>query len=253
MPTRWPGEVRRPDNGGAGLERQCHRRLDGSAKGAGGGVSSFLLPVSTLVLPGAHPLLCGKFLGWIEAAARQRGKLRLPKQCHLVPGSPSAKTSEAAGGWWNGGVLGQLSGTVVQWSRPTEGHRCGPKRKPSLVVHRTGGGYAFGRRNLIGALSRLPSLFLDEHLWIGDGVILDVVTTVVASFFRISSLWCCCRPSGVRLRLAGVKWDPSRSWGTVGPTKTNKIYIFKGALDTWLPQAQWPRRNKARVSRLSRP
>nr|BBF89195.1 flagelliform silk protein-like [Oryza barthii]BBF89199.1 flagelliform silk protein-like [Oryza barthii] len=80
--------------------------LDGSVKGAGGSGSSSSLPVGTLALPGAPPLLCGEFLGWIEAAARKRGKLRLPKQCHLVLGSPSAKTGEAAGGWWNGGVLG---------------------------------------------------------------------------------------------------------------------------------------------------
>jgi hypothetical protein len=88
--------------------------LYGSVKGAGGGRSSFSLPVGTLVLLGAPPLLCGEFLGWIETAARQRGKLRMPKQCHLVPGSPSAKNGEAAGWWWNGGVLGQLSGVVVR-------------------------------------------------------------------------------------------------------------------------------------------
>jgi hypothetical protein len=87
---------------------------DGSAKGAGGGESSSSLPVGTLTLPGAPPLLCGEFLGWIEAAARQRGKLRLPMQCHLVPGSPLAKTGKAASGWWNRGVLGQLSGVVVR-------------------------------------------------------------------------------------------------------------------------------------------
>uniref|UniRef100_I1PXA6 Uncharacterized protein n=1 Tax=Oryza glaberrima TaxID=4538 RepID=I1PXA6_ORYGL len=28
-------------------------------------------------------------------------------------------------------------------------------------------------------------------------------------------------------RELAAKWDPSRSWGTMGPTKTNKIYIFK--------------------------
>uniref|UniRef100_A0A0E0DKV8 Uncharacterized protein n=1 Tax=Oryza meridionalis TaxID=40149 RepID=A0A0E0DKV8_9ORYZ len=47
--------------------------LDGSAKGAGGSGSSSSLPVSTLALLGAPPLLCGEFLGWIEAAACQRG------------------------------------------------------------------------------------------------------------------------------------------------------------------------------------
>jgi hypothetical protein len=92
---------------------------DGSAKGAGGGGSSSSLPVGTLALRGAPPLLCGEFLGWIEAAARQRGKLRLPKQCHPIPGSPSAKTDEEAGGggsyvlpflsmWWFCVVDGDL-------------------------------------------------------------------------------------------------------------------------------------------------
>jgi hypothetical protein len=100
--------------GGAGPEQQHHRRPDGSAKGAGGGGSSSSLPVGTLGLHGAPPFLCGEFIVWIEAVACQWGKLRLPKQCHLVPGSPSAKSGEAAGGWWNGGVLGQFSGVVVR-------------------------------------------------------------------------------------------------------------------------------------------
>uniref|UniRef100_A0A0D9ZFT5 Uncharacterized protein n=1 Tax=Oryza glumipatula TaxID=40148 RepID=A0A0D9ZFT5_9ORYZ len=47
----------------------------------------------------------------------------------------------------------------------------GPRRKPSPVIHWAGSGYVFGRRNLLGALSRM-----------GNGGILDVVTTVVASF-----------------------------------------------------------------------
>uniref|UniRef100_A0A0D3HTX1 Uncharacterized protein n=1 Tax=Oryza barthii TaxID=65489 RepID=A0A0D3HTX1_9ORYZ len=42
---------------------------DGCAKGAGGGGSSSSLPVGTLVLPGAPPLLCGEFLSWIEMTA----------------------------------------------------------------------------------------------------------------------------------------------------------------------------------------
>jgi hypothetical protein len=42
---------------------------DGSAKGAGGSGSSSSLPACTLALPEAHPLLCGEFLCWIEAAA----------------------------------------------------------------------------------------------------------------------------------------------------------------------------------------
>uniref|UniRef100_A0A0D3FHT1 Uncharacterized protein n=1 Tax=Oryza barthii TaxID=65489 RepID=A0A0D3FHT1_9ORYZ len=83
-------------------------------KGAGGGGSSSSWSVGTLALPGAPPLLCGECLGWIEVAACQRGKLRLPKQCHPVPGSPLARSGKEAGGWWNGGVLGQLSGMVVR-------------------------------------------------------------------------------------------------------------------------------------------
>uniref|UniRef100_A0A0E0P321 Uncharacterized protein n=1 Tax=Oryza rufipogon TaxID=4529 RepID=A0A0E0P321_ORYRU len=37
--------------------------LDGSAKGAGGSGSSSSLPIGTLALLGAPPLLCGEFLG----------------------------------------------------------------------------------------------------------------------------------------------------------------------------------------------
>ncbi|EAY84996.1 hypothetical protein OsI_06358 [Oryza sativa Indica Group] len=77
-------------------------RPNGSVKGASGGGLSSTLPVGTLALPGAHPLLCWEFLGWIEAAACQQGKFRLPKQCHLVPGSPSAKLARRAAGV-NGG------------------------------------------------------------------------------------------------------------------------------------------------------
>jgi hypothetical protein len=112
--VRRGGRTSRAPAGGAGPKQQHHWRPSGSAKGASGGGSSSSLPVGTLSLRGAPPLLCGEFLGWIEAAARQWGKLRLPKQCHLVPGSPSAKYGEAAGGWWNGGVLGQFSGVVVR-------------------------------------------------------------------------------------------------------------------------------------------
>uniref|UniRef100_A0A0E0NYN5 Uncharacterized protein n=1 Tax=Oryza rufipogon TaxID=4529 RepID=A0A0E0NYN5_ORYRU len=109
------GVARQPGDGGAGGLRRNRSSSsvtgvgaspDGSVKGADGGESSSSLPVGTLTLLGTPPLLCGEFLGWIEAAARQRGKLRMPKQCHLVPGSLSAKTGEAASGWWNGGVLG---------------------------------------------------------------------------------------------------------------------------------------------------
>uniref|UniRef100_A0A0E0QP98 Uncharacterized protein n=1 Tax=Oryza rufipogon TaxID=4529 RepID=A0A0E0QP98_ORYRU len=109
------GGARQPDDGGASGLRWSRSSSsvtgigasqDGSVKGAGGGGSSSSLPVGTLALSGAHPLRCGEFLDWIEAAARQRGKLRLPKQYHLILGFPSAKSGEAAGGWWNGGVLG---------------------------------------------------------------------------------------------------------------------------------------------------
>uniref|UniRef100_A0A0D9YZN9 Uncharacterized protein n=1 Tax=Oryza glumipatula TaxID=40148 RepID=A0A0D9YZN9_9ORYZ len=87
---------------------------DGSATGASGGGSSFSLSVGTLDLPGAPPFLCGKFVGWIEVVACQRGKLRLPKQCHPVPDSPSVRFDEEGSGWWNEGVLSQLSRMVVQ-------------------------------------------------------------------------------------------------------------------------------------------
>nr|ABG22087.1 hypothetical protein LOC_Os12g42284 [Oryza sativa Japonica Group] len=100
-----PDGARRPGDGGAG--GLCRSRSsssftgvgaspDGSVKGVGGGGSSSPLPVGTLALPGAPPLLCGEFLGWIEAATRQRGKPRLPKQCHPVPGSPFVQS-------WRGG------------------------------------------------------------------------------------------------------------------------------------------------------
>ncbi|KAB8086751.1 hypothetical protein EE612_010271, partial [Oryza sativa] len=118
----WPGGERWPGNGSAGGWRRSQSGNvsgvgvgpDGCAKGAGGGGSSSSLPVNTLTLPGAPPLLCGEFLSWIEVAARQRGKLRLLKQCHPIPDSPSARSGEEAGGWWNGEVLGQLSGMVVR-------------------------------------------------------------------------------------------------------------------------------------------
>uniref|UniRef100_A0A0D3HPT5 Uncharacterized protein n=1 Tax=Oryza barthii TaxID=65489 RepID=A0A0D3HPT5_9ORYZ len=64
------------------------------------------------------------------------------------------------------------------------------RRKPSPVVHRAGSGYAFGRRNLLGALSRV-TLSLARRASLGENHIffrwakaasLDVVTTVVSSF-----------------------------------------------------------------------
>uniref|UniRef100_J3L8G9 Uncharacterized protein n=1 Tax=Oryza brachyantha TaxID=4533 RepID=J3L8G9_ORYBR len=64
----WP-----PRHGAPEPERQCLRHPDGCAKGAGGGGSSSSLPVSTLTLSGAPPLLCGEFLGWVEAAASSGG------------------------------------------------------------------------------------------------------------------------------------------------------------------------------------
>uniref|UniRef100_A0A0E0FAR9 Uncharacterized protein n=1 Tax=Oryza meridionalis TaxID=40149 RepID=A0A0E0FAR9_9ORYZ len=85
---------------------------DGSAKGAGSGGSSSSLSVSTLTLSGASSLLCGEFLDWIEAAAYQRGKLRLLKQCHSIqillwpdlarrPAGGGTEGSWASSqGWW---------------------------------------------------------------------------------------------------------------------------------------------------------
>uniref|UniRef100_A0A0D3FNQ4 Uncharacterized protein n=1 Tax=Oryza barthii TaxID=65489 RepID=A0A0D3FNQ4_9ORYZ len=61
----------------------------------------------------------------VQRELAARGKLKVPKQCHPIPGSPSARSGEAAGGWWNGGVLGQLLGMAVRRSRLTEGRRCG--------------------------------------------------------------------------------------------------------------------------------
>uniref|UniRef100_A0A0E0JHL6 Uncharacterized protein n=1 Tax=Oryza punctata TaxID=4537 RepID=A0A0E0JHL6_ORYPU len=82
----------------------------GSGKGAGGGGSSSSMTVGTLSQPGAPPLICGEFLGWFKAVARQRGKLGLPKRCHLVPGSPSAKSSKEADDWQNRGTWASSQG-----------------------------------------------------------------------------------------------------------------------------------------------
>uniref|UniRef100_A0A0E0QYP2 Uncharacterized protein n=1 Tax=Oryza rufipogon TaxID=4529 RepID=A0A0E0QYP2_ORYRU len=81
MPPRWPGEVRQPDNGGTGEWRR-----------------------SGAAAPPAARWQCkGSWRRWVvflvAGSTHQRGKLRLSKQCHPVPGSPSAKTGEVAGGW----------------------------------------------------------------------------------------------------------------------------------------------------------
>jgi hypothetical protein len=90
----------------------------GCAKRAGGGASFFSLPVSTLSLLELLPFFVGSF-GWVEAAAGQWRKLKRPKRCCLVPGSPLAEHGKEVGGWWDGGGLGQLSGeerwNAVSW------------------------------------------------------------------------------------------------------------------------------------------
>jgi hypothetical protein len=59
------------------------------------------------------PFSVGSFYVGLRRQLVKRGKLRLPKQCHPVPVLLLSKAGEEAGGWWNGGVLGQLSGAVV--------------------------------------------------------------------------------------------------------------------------------------------
>ncbi|EEC81850.1 hypothetical protein OsI_25618 [Oryza sativa Indica Group] len=81
----------------------------GCAKRAGGGASSSSLPVSTLSLLELLPFFVGSF-GWVEMTAGQQEKLKRPKRRCLVPGSPLAEHGKEAGGWRDGGGLGQLSG-----------------------------------------------------------------------------------------------------------------------------------------------
>ncbi|EEE55747.1 hypothetical protein OsJ_04250 [Oryza sativa Japonica Group] len=77
----------------------------GCAKRAGGGASFFSLPVSTLSLLELLPFFVGSF-GWVEAAAGQWRKLKRPKRCCLVPGSPLAEHGERPAG----------GGTEVAWA-----------------------------------------------------------------------------------------------------------------------------------------
>uniref|UniRef100_A0A0D3FFT6 Uncharacterized protein n=1 Tax=Oryza barthii TaxID=65489 RepID=A0A0D3FFT6_9ORYZ len=195
MPPRRLGEARgriTGPAGGAGLERHRHRWPDGSAKGAGGGGLSSSLPVGTLALPGAPSLLCGEFLGWIEAAApgeaqaaeamtpsprfpfgqNWRGSRRVVEQRGPGPalrGGGSMKSADGGASVRGGGYY-VLPFACVD-----------PRRKPSPVVHRA---TSSGVINSLGRCQGLPSPFLDELLWMGDGGILDVMTTLVASFLE---------------------------------------------------------------------
>uniref|UniRef100_A0A0E0KZG3 Uncharacterized protein n=1 Tax=Oryza punctata TaxID=4537 RepID=A0A0E0KZG3_ORYPU len=91
----------------------------GSGKGASSGGLSSSMTVGILSFPGVPPLTYGDFLGWVEAAACQRGKLRLLKRCHPVPVSPSAKSGKEAGGWRNRGTWANSQGW---WSAASSIH-----------------------------------------------------------------------------------------------------------------------------------
>uniref|UniRef100_A0A0E0FL62 Uncharacterized protein n=1 Tax=Oryza nivara TaxID=4536 RepID=A0A0E0FL62_ORYNI len=138
--ARWPG-----NRGAGGWHRSRSGGTvtgigacpDGSAKGAGGGGSS-----SWLSVVGLRRLLIS-------------GKAQAVEAMPPSPGSPPAKSGEEASGWWNGAVLRQLSGVV------------GPRQKPSPVVHRADSGYAFGRHNLLVALSRV-TLSLSCRAFLGE-------------------------------------------------------------------------------------
>uniref|UniRef100_A0A0E0CUT2 Uncharacterized protein n=1 Tax=Oryza meridionalis TaxID=40149 RepID=A0A0E0CUT2_9ORYZ len=96
------------ETSGGGRIRRCRCNVsahgkNGCAKRAGGAPSLLEL----------LPFFVGSF-GWVEAAAGQRGKLRRLKRRCPVPGSPLAEHGEEAGGWRDGGGLGQLLGKE-QW------------------------------------------------------------------------------------------------------------------------------------------
>uniref|UniRef100_A0A0E0GEI3 Uncharacterized protein n=1 Tax=Oryza nivara TaxID=4536 RepID=A0A0E0GEI3_ORYNI len=146
MPPPWLGEARGRITGpvgGAGLERHRHRRPDGSAKGAGGGGLSSSLPVGTIALPGAPPLLCGEFLGGSSSA----GEAQAVEAMTPSTGFPFGKN-------WRGGWR------VVEQRGPGPALRGGGSMKS-----------ADG-----GASVRCGGCYM------GDGGILDVMTTLVASF-----------------------------------------------------------------------
>uniref|UniRef100_A0A0E0E707 Uncharacterized protein n=2 Tax=Oryza meridionalis TaxID=40149 RepID=A0A0E0E707_9ORYZ len=148
---------------------------------------------------------------------------RVPPRCPPQPGGlyGAARWGAAAGrrGHRNA-IQSRFSFRPKLARRPAGGGTEGSwassqgRRKPSPVIHWAGSGYVFGCRNLLGALSRM-----------GDGGILDVVTTVVASFSESLSLWCCRRPSGVRPRLAGVVWY-CRLPGTISEEMSMKAKVL---------------------------
>uniref|UniRef100_A0A0E0MYX3 Uncharacterized protein n=1 Tax=Oryza rufipogon TaxID=4529 RepID=A0A0E0MYX3_ORYRU len=93
------------------------------------------------------------FVGsWIEAAGCQQGNVRMPKQCRLVPGSSLARSGEEAGEWWNGGVLGQLSG-MVDWKLTGGGASVGYGGSHVPPID-----YAFGRGNPPEGIVEVPLL-----------------------------------------------------------------------------------------------
>lgn len=105
----------------------------GCAKRAGGGASFFSLPVSTLSLLELLPFFVGSF-GWVEAAAGQWRKLKRPKRCCLVPGSPLAEHGERPAG----------GGTEVAWAS-SQGRSGGMQRAGGRVlqqVRKSAGGGA---------------------------------------------------------------------------------------------------------------
>uniref|UniRef100_A0A0D3FH52 Uncharacterized protein n=1 Tax=Oryza barthii TaxID=65489 RepID=A0A0D3FH52_9ORYZ len=99
------------------------------------------------------------------------------------PGSPPAKSGEEASGWWNGAgwwldEVGRRRGLgVVWWKLRAAICPCGgselmdgdlqSRQKPSSVVHRADSGYAFGRHNLLVALSRV-TLSLSCRAFLGE-------------------------------------------------------------------------------------
>lgn len=86
----------------------------------------------------------------------------------------------------NFGMVVSELGATNHGSRGVEG----PRRKPSLVFHWTDSGYAFGRGNLFGALSRCPSAPRRESMyeifvqffWMGGDNVLWRVTFMKVLF-----------------------------------------------------------------------
>uniref|UniRef100_A0A0E0BZH6 Uncharacterized protein n=1 Tax=Oryza meridionalis TaxID=40149 RepID=A0A0E0BZH6_9ORYZ len=193
---------------GTGPKQQRHRRPDGSAKGASGGGSSSSLPVGTLGLLGAAPSLWGVGLrrqllsggssgcrsnatspafsfGQIWRDGRRVVGRRSPGPA--LRGGGSLKSADGGASVRCGGchVLPFVCVVVLSWWTAICSQGC---RVPgeSLVRWFTGPAAATSSGVVIslGCCRGLPSPFLGELLWMGDGGILDVVTTMVASFLE---------------------------------------------------------------------